>query len=290
MRVNLEAGDRTWRGGAPPSMPACIAMNLLELEGVGFSFPGKTLFRGLDLEFRRGEITVVMGPSGCGKSSLLAMIGGRLMVERGRVRFDGETLEPRDSASLYRMRRRMGMLFQSGALLTDLDVFDNVAFPVREHTALGEDLVRVVVLMKLEMVGLRGAARLMPSQLSGGMARRVALARALVLDPSLVLYDEPFTGLDPISMGVVVELIAQLNDALGLTSLIVTHDVAQGLSIADRVYVLGRGGVLAGGGVDEIRASDDPGVRQFLSGSPDGPLAYHHPAAPYARDLLGGAP
>lgn len=259
---------------------------LLELRDVGFSFPGHVLFDGLDIRIPRGKITVIMGPSGCGKSTLLSLIGGRARVNQGSIVFDGEPVRPDERSSLYRMRRKMGMLFQSSALLTDLSVFENVAFPIREHTRLPDEIIRTMVLIKLEMVGLRGASGLMPSELSGGMARRVALARSIALDPLLIMYDEPFTGLDPISMGVVVKLIRELNDVLGMTSVVVTHDVAEGCSIADYVYILGTGTLIGAGTVDELNRSDDPQVRQFMDGLPDGPVAYHYPAVPLERDLM----
>lgn len=260
---------------------------LLQLRGIDFSFTARPLFEGLDIKVRRGQVTAIMGPSGCGKSTLLSLIGGRLRPAAGSIHFDGEELRPSNRQSLYRMRRKMGMLFQSSALLTDLSVFENVAFPLREHTALPEEILAMVVLMKLQMVGLRGAASLMPAELSGGMARRVALARSIALDPVLVMYDEPFTGLDPISMGVVVKLIRELNDALGMTSVVVTHDVAEGCSIADYVYILGKGTMIGEGTVEELQSSEDPRVRQFMDGLPDGPVAYHYPAAPFADQLLG---
>ncbi|KAA3625802.1 MAG: ATP-binding cassette domain-containing protein [Proteobacteria bacterium] len=260
--------------------------NLLTLSGVGFSFPGRLLFDDLEIKIARGKVTVIMGPSGCGKSTLLSLIGGRLRATRGTVAFDGEEVNPRNRESLYRMRRKMGMLFQSSALLTDLTVFENVAFPLREHTRLPDEIIRVVVLMKLQLVGLRGAASLMPSELSGGMARRVALARSIALDPLLVMYDEPFTGLDPISMGVVVKLIRELNDVLGMTSVVVTHDVAEGCSIADYVYILGKGNLIGEGTVDELDRSENPRIRQFLDGLPDGPVAYHYPAPALESELM----
>ncbi len=259
---------------------------LLEMRKVGFSYPGRRIFSDLDISIARGKITVIMGPSGCGKSTLLAMIGGRDVLDAGEILFDGQPVTPQKRDSLYQIRRRMGMLFQSSALLTDINVFENVAFPIREHTKLPEDIIRIVVLMKLQMVGLRGAADLMPSELSGGMARRVALARAISLDPLLVMYDEPFTGLDPISMGVVVKLIRELNDALGMTSVVVTHDVAEGCSIADYVYILGKETLLGKGTVEELQQSNDPEVRQFLDGLPDGPVHYHYPADSYEDDLM----
>ncbi|MCZ7597047.1 MAG: ATP-binding cassette domain-containing protein [Gammaproteobacteria bacterium] len=264
-----------------------VSDNLLELRGIRFGFGRNALFSDTDIAIERGSVTVIMGPSGCGKSTLLALIGGRLRPWAGSIMFDGEELRPGHRQSLYRMRRKMGMLFQSSALLTDLNVFENVAFPLREHTRLSEELVAMVVLMKLQMVGLRGAAMLMPSELSGGMARRVALARSIALDPLLVMYDEPFTGLDPISMGVAVKLIRELNDALGTTSVVVTHDVDEGCSIADYVYILGKGSMIGQGTVADLGASDDPQVRQFMDGLPDGPVPYHYPAPAFADELMG---
>ena len=260
-------------------------MSLLSLKDISFSFPGKELFKNLDLSVTKGDITVIMGPSGCGKSSLLSLIGGRLVPSSGTIKFNNGYIEPNNKQSLYAHRRQMGMLFQSSALLTDLSVFENVAFPIREHTDLCEDIIRLIVLIKLEMVGLRGTTDLMPSELSGGMARRVALARTIALDPALVMYDEPFTGLDPISMGVIVKLIRQLNDALGLTSIVVTHDVAEGCSIADYIYIVGNGNLIGQGTVEQLQHSDDPLVRQFMSGLPDGPVAYHYPAEPFSAAL-----
>ena len=263
--------------------------NLLTLNGIAFGFPGRLLFDNLDLHIQRGKVTVILGPSGCGKSTLLSIIGGRRQVTGGNVVFDGEQLAVDQTEHLYEQRRKMGMLFQSGALLTDLSVFENVAFPIREHTRLAEPLVRIVVLMKLQMVGLRGAAEMMPAELSGGMARRVALARAIALDPLLVMYDEPFAGLDPISMGVVVQLIREINDVLGMTSVVVTHDVQEGMSIADYIYILGKAKLIGEGTVDGLKSSTDDEVRQFLDGLPDGPVPYHYPARDYHEDLFGGA-
>jgi len=250
-----------------------------------FAFSERAIFSGLNLKVPRGKVTVVMGPSGCGKSTLLGFIGGRLRPTKGHVNFDGERVPQTQSASLFAMRRKMGMLFQSSALLTDLNVYENVAFPLREQTDLSEPIVRILVSMKLEMVGLRGAKALMPSELSGGMARRVALARAIVLDPDMIMYDEPFVGLDPISMGVILKLIRELNDALGLTSIVVTHDVAEGCSIADYVYLLGNGRVAGHGSPEEMLNSEDESIRQFMNGLPDGPVGYHYPADPYLQDI-----
>lgn len=226
-----------------------------------------------------------MGPSGCGKSTLLNFIGGRLKPQVGEVSVDGVDVVKLGRQELYELRKGMGMMFQNSALLTDLSVYDNIAFPIREHTDLDEKLIRHLVLFKLQMVGLRGARELKPAELSGGMARRVALARAIALDPMLVMYDEPFTGLDPISKGVIVKLIKEIGDALGMTSLIVTHDVAEGMSIADKVLLLGGGHVIAAGSALEMRESELEDVRQFIDGKPDGPVAYHYPAPDYVSDL-----
>ncbi|MDY6956799.1 MAG: ATP-binding cassette domain-containing protein [Pseudomonadota bacterium] len=263
--------------------------DLVTIQGLTFRRGRRVIFNGIDLTIPRGKITAVMGPSGTGKTTLLRLIGGQLRAESGRIRVDGIDVPTLRRKALYRLRRRMGMLFQSGALLTDLSVFDNVAFPLREHTDLPETLVRDVVLMKLELVGLRGAARLMPEELSGGMARRVALARAIVLDPMMILYDEPFVGLDPISMGVVVRLIRRLNDALGLTSVIVTHDVHEVTAIADECYLLSEGKVMGSGSPQALTDSDSEWVRQFMKGLDDGPVPFHYPARDYAEDLLGAA-
>ena len=260
---------------------------MVEARDIHFSFGRRRIYEGLDVVIPRGKVTVILGPSGCGKSTLLSLVGGRLRPHRGRLLFDGEPIPTHDSSRLFQMRRKMGMLFQSSALLTDLSVFDNVAFPLWEQTDLPEKLIRILVLLKLEMVGLRGARGLMAAQLSGGMQRRVALARAIALDPDMIMYDEPFVGLDPISMGIIVKLIRELNDTLGLTSVIVTHDVSEGRSIADYLYLLGDGKVVGRGSPDEISASDLPEVRQFINGLPDGPVGFHYPAADYRADLAG---
>ena len=260
---------------------------MVEARDIHFSFGRRRIYEGLDVVIPRGKVTVILGPSGCGKSTFLSLVGGRLRPHRGRLLFDGEPIPTHDSSRLFQMRRKMGMLFQSSALLTDLSVFDNVAFPLREQTDLPEKLIRILVLLKLEMVGLRGARGLMAAQLSGGMQRRVALARAIALDPDMIMYDEPFVGLDPISMGVIVKLIRELNDTLGLTSVIVTHDVSEGRSIADYLYLLGDGKVIGRGSPDEISASELPEVRQFINGLPDGPVGFHYPAADYRADLAG---
>ncbi|MDX1410285.1 MAG: ATP-binding cassette domain-containing protein, partial [Saprospiraceae bacterium] len=227
-----------------------------------------------------------MGPSGCGKSTLLNFIGGRIRPHSGKVVVDGEQVNTMSRRQLFQLRKRMGMMFQRSALLTDMSVFDNVAFPIREHTDLPEQLIRYMVLLKLEMVGLRGARDMMPAELSGGMARRVALARAISLDPMLVMYDEPFTGLDPISMGVIVKLIREVNDALGMTSVVVTHDVAEGCSIADYVYLIAHGDVIGHGTPQQLIDSESEEVKQFMAGLPDGPVPYHYPADAYAEDMF----
>ena len=258
---------------------------MAEAREVHFSFSSRTIYSGLNLVIPRGKVTVIMGPSGCGKSTFLSLLGGRLRAASGEVVFDGEDVGGMSSPELYHARKKMGMLFQNNALLTDLDVFENVAFPYREQTDLPEELIRILVLMKLEMVGLRGARELMPSALSGGMARRVSLARAIALDPDMIMYDEPFVGLDPISMGVIVQLIRELNDAMNLTSVVVTHDVVEGCSIADYVYLIDGGKVAGHGTPEQMRNSTDPAVSQFINGHPDGPVGYHYPAPDMLRDL-----
>lgn len=247
----------------------------------------RAIFAGVDLQVRRGRITAVMGPSGTGKTTLLRLITGQVAPARGSVEVFGQEVPALGTVALYGLRRRMGMLFQNGALLTDLSVFENVAFPVREHARLPEPVLRHLVLTKLQAVGLRGAADLMPSQLSGGMARRVALARAIVMDPELLIYDEPFVGLDPVSMGVIVRLIRALNDALGITSIVVSHDVRELASIAHHSYLLSGGKVVAEGSPAELDASPIPEVRQFMSGQADGPVPFHYPASDYHAELLG---
>lgn len=264
---------------------------LVELRGVRFAYGEREILRGIDLRIRRGQLVAIMGGSGCGKTTLLRLIGGQLAAAAGEVRVAGQVLGRLDTDGLYALRRRMGMLFQFGALFTDMSVFDNVAFPMREHTDLPEAMIRDLVLMKLQAVGLRGAQALMPSELSGGMARRVALARAIALDPMLIMYDEPFAGLDPISLGVIGQLIRRLNDALGAASIMVTHDVSESLDIVDYVYFVSDGQIVAEGTPDEIRASKDAFVHQFIHAEADGPVPFHVPAAPIGQDLLGeGAP
>ena len=263
--------------------------SVARLSGVYYTVDGKPIFRGLDIAIRRGEVTAIMGPSGTGKTTLLRLVTGQIFADAGQVIVDGRDVGTLDRRALYALRRRMGMLFQNGALLTDLDVFENVAFPLREHTRLPERLIRNVVLMKLHAVGLRGAAELYPQQLSGGMGRRVALARAIAMDPDILIYDEPFAGLDPISMGVVLRLIRQLNDALSISSIVVTHDVHEISQIADTSYILSDGLVVASGKPKELEASSSGIVRQFIGGHADGPVPFHYPAPAYYEQLLGGA-
>jgi phospholipid/cholesterol/gamma-HCH transport system ATP-binding protein len=261
--------------------------DFITVDRVTFGYdPSRTILNDVSARFARGKVTAIMGGSGCGKTTLLRLIGGVYAANRGTITFDGERIDARDKALIYRLRRRLGMLFQFGALFTDLTVFENVAFPLREHTNLPESMIRDIVLMKLNAVGLRGAAPLRISEVSGGMARRIALARAIALDPDLIMYDEPFAGLDPISMGVTANLIRKLNDATGATSLIVSHDVQECFMICDYAYLLSSAGrVVAHGTPRELQASDDPEVRQFIRGEPDGPVRFHYPARPVAEEF-----
>lgn len=261
----------------------------VEIDRLSFGYDGRTILNEVSLRFGRGRVIAIMGGSGMGKTTLLKLVGGLLAAQAGEIRIGGQKVDVRDRAALYTLRRRIGMLFQFGALFTDLSVFDNVAFPLREQTRLAEPMIRDLVLMKLNAVGLRGAAALKPAEISGGMARRVALARAIALDPELILYDEPFAGLDPISLGVTAQLIRRLNDALHATSVIVTHDVAETFAIADYIYVISSGRVAAEGTPAVLRDSTDPFVRQFIDGAPDGPVAFHYPAPTIAQDLGVGA-
>ncbi|HCZ48461.1 MAG TPA: phospholipid ABC transporter ATP-binding protein MlaF [Gammaproteobacteria bacterium] len=263
---------------------------LIQIRGLTFRRGGRTIFDRVDMDIPRGKVTAVMGPSGTGKTTLLKLISGVLRPQAGSIKVAGQEVTTLSRDGLYALRKQMGMLFQSGALLTDLNVFDNVAYPVREHTDLPESLVRSLVLMKLQAVGLRGARELTASELSGGMARRVALARAIALDPMLILYDEPFTGQDPISMGILTQLISSLNRALGLTSLVVSHDIEETCRIADYAYVIAQGKVIGHGVPENLQASEEPMVHQFLSGEADGPVHFHYPAVAYRDDLLANAP
>ena len=260
---------------------------MIEVDRVSFGYDtGRQILSNLSLTFRRGQVTALLGGSGCGKTTLLRLIGGSASPDAGEVRFDGQRVDASDKARMYAFRRRLGMLFQFGALFTDLTVFDNVAFPLREHTDLPEVLIRDIVLMKLNAVGLRGAAPLRISEVSGGMARRIALARAIALDPELIMYDEPFAGLDLISMGVAAKLIRTLNDVTGATSLVVSHDVPECMAISDHVVLMATGGrIVAQGSPKELMDSTDPEVRQFVRGEPDGPVKFHYPAAPMGQDF-----
>ena len=275
--------------GRPDRGDSTLPENLIEIRDLDFSRGSRPIFRNLNLTIQRGHVTAVMGPSGTGKTTLLQLITRQLNPDRGQVIVDGTDIATLSQSELYRLRRRFGMLFQHGALLTDMSVFDNVAFPIREHTRLPERLIRHVVLTKLNAVGLRGAAELMPAQLSGGMARRVALARAIAMDPDILIYDEPFVGLDPISMGVIVKLVEEVNDALDLTSIVVSHDVHDVAAVADYSFVIADGKVAAAGTPDELRDSESDLVKQFMRGLPDGPVGFHYDAPDYEQQLLGGS-
>jgi phospholipid/cholesterol/gamma-HCH transport system ATP-binding protein len=272
---------------AHPALSAILASeDFIIVEDVTFGYDAsRTILSDITARFKRGKVTAIMGGSGCGKTTLLRLIGGVHAASKGSITFDGEKINPRDREQLFRIRRRLGMLFQFGALFTDLTVFENVAFPLREHSNLPESMIRDIVLMKLNAVGLRGAARLRISEVSGGMARRIALARAIALDPELIMYDEPFAGLDPISMGMTANLIRRLNDATGATSLIVSHDVHECFLICDYAYLISGGRIVASGTPEELRASSEPEVRQFINGEPDGPVKFHYPARPIEEEL-----
>jgi phospholipid/cholesterol/gamma-HCH transport system ATP-binding protein len=263
------------------------AENLVEICDLDFAYDSRKVLAGINLTIPRGKVVAIMGNSGCGKTTTLRLIGGQIKPTRGYVKVDGKIVHEMKHDGLYQMRRKMGMLFQFGALFTDLSVFDNVAFPMREHTDLPEALIRDLALMKLHAVGLRGSANLMPSELSGGMARRVALARAVALDPMLIMYDEPFAGLDPISLTIVGQLIRRLNDALGASSIVVTHDVQESLKIVDYIYFVSEGKIVAEGTAQEIRESKDAFTHQFVWGEADGPVPFHIPAPAYADQVLG---
>jgi phospholipid/cholesterol/gamma-HCH transport system ATP-binding protein len=262
------------------------AAPIVEIRSLGYAVSGRPIFDGLDIDIPSGRVTAVMGPSGTGKTTLLRLITGQARADSGSILVAGEDMRTVKRAGLYVLRKRMGMLFQNGALLTDLSVFENVAFPLREHTDLPERLIRQLVLTKLQAVGLRGAAELMPAELSGGMSRRVALARAIVMDPELLIYDEPFVGLDPISLGVILRLIRRLNDTLGLTSIVVSHDVQEISTVADNVFLLSGGKVVARGTPQELKCYPSEVVRQFMGGLADGPVPFHYPAPDYFGELL----
>ncbi|MBK9160269.1 MAG: ABC transporter ATP-binding protein [Nitrosomonadales bacterium] len=261
------------------------ADNLIEVNDLHFAYGEHEVLKGINLTIPRGKIVALLGVSGCGKSTLLRHFGGQLRPSRGSVKFMGQVVHELDSDELYAMRLKMGMMFQVSGLFTDLSVYDNLAFPMREHTNLPEELIRDLVLMKLHAVGLRNARDLMPSELSGGMERRVALARAIATDPSLIIYDEPFAGLDPISLNTIANLIRKLNDALGVTSVVVTYDLSESLKVVDYVYFIHNGVVMAEGKASDMYESDDPFVRQFVHAEPDGPVAFQYPSRPYADDL-----
>ena len=264
-----------------------MKQNIVEIDNLSFGYRGRMLHKGISMSFPRGKVVAIMGGSGSGKTTLLRLIGGQIKPNKGKVWVDGKVVHEQDGDGIYQLRRKMGMLFQHGALFTDLSVFENVAFPMRELTNLPESMIHDLVLLKLNAVGLRGAHKLMPSELSGGMARRVSLARAIALDPDIIMYDEPFAGLDPISMGVICDLIRTLNDALGATSIIVTHDVEETFRFADYVYFVANGVVTAEGTPDELRQSNLPFVHQFVHGEKDGPVPFHYPAGDYKQELLG---
>jgi phospholipid/cholesterol/gamma-HCH transport system ATP-binding protein len=277
--VPIPAGEAAPAAAARPEIA-------IELSDVTFGYDARKVLDGISMTIPSGKVVAIMGGSGCGKTTILRLIGGQLKPQTGRITVDGQSVPDLDRDALFALRRRFGMLFQFGALFTDMSVYENVAFAMREHTDLPEELVRDLVLMKLHAVGLRGAAQLMPSELSGGMARRVALARAIALDPMLVMYDEPFAGLDPISLGVVGQLIRKLNDALGITSVVVTHDVYESLKIVDYLYFVSEGRIVAQGTPAEVRASSDAFVRQFVDGEPDGPVPFHYPAPSYRTEIF----
>lgn len=262
--------------------------NLVEIQGMRFSRSNRCIFDDISLTVPRGKITAIMGPSGIGKTTLLRLIGGQIQPDCGQILFDGENIPTMTRSRLYTVRKRMSMLFQSGALFTDMNVYENVAYPLREHTRLPEPLLKSTVMMKLEAVGLRGAAKLMPSELSGGMARRAALARAIALEPDLIMFDEPFVGQDPITMGVLVKLISELNSSLGVTCIVVSHDVPEVLSIADYAYIVADKHIVAHGQAQALQHNLDPRVRQFLDGNADGPVPFRYPAGDYQQDLLPG--
>lgn len=261
-------------------------MPLIEIRDLHFYRGDRAIFKGVDLDIYRGKVTAIMGPSGTGKTTLLKLIGGQLVPDQGTIKVDGQDVHRLPHAQLYELRKRMGMLFQSGALLTDISVFDNVAFPLREHTNLPESMIQDLVSMKLQAVGLRNAKELMPAELSGGMARRVALARAVALDPMMIMYDEPFTGQDPISMGTLVNLIKRINQSMGLTSIVVSHDLEETMAIADEIYLLSGGKVIERGTPDTLQDSSSEWVKQFVEGLPDGPVPFHFPGMSFEDDLL----
>ena len=266
-------------------MTSPSSQSFVEIDNVDFSYGKRAILKGISLNVPKGKVVAIMGGSGCGKTTLLRLIGGQLAPSKGMVRVDGQNIALLDREGMYAMRRKMGMLFQFGALFTDMTVVDNIAFQLREHTTLPEDMIRDLVLMKLNAVGLRGTSKLFPAELSGGMARRVALARAVALDPMLIMYDEPFAGLDPISLSVVGQTIRKLNNALGATSIVVTHDIIESMQIVDYLYFVSDGVIVGHGTPDEIRNSEEPFVKQFVHAELDGPVPFHYPAGDYADQL-----
>lgn len=267
------------------NLQSLVLPNIVEIRDLHFAYGDRAILSGLNMDFPKGKVIAVMGGSGSGKTTILRLIGGQIAAQSGTLKVDGQEVSSLDTNGLYRLRRKMGMLFQNGALFTDMTVFENVAFPLREQTSLPDELIRALVLLKLNAVGLRNAADLKPAEISGGMARRVALARAIALDPAIVMYDEPFAGLDPISLGVTANLIRRLNDALGSTSILVSHDVNESFGIADYVYFLSSGKIVAEGTPDEMRASTHPYVKQFVHAEADGPVPFHYPGKSLAEDF-----
>jgi phospholipid/cholesterol/gamma-HCH transport system ATP-binding protein len=259
---------------------------LVKIRDLHFAHGSRVILDGVDIDIYRGEVTTIMGPSGTGKTTLLQLIGGQVLPNAGSIEVDGQNVPDLSRKALYQLRKRMGRMFQTGALFTHLSVFDNIAFPLREHTSLPESMIRDLVLIKLQAVGLRGAQGMMPAELSGGMSRRVALARAISLDPMMIMYDEPFTGQDPITVGIIMQLIRRLNEYMGLTSIIVSHDVAEISAISDRIYLISEGKVIVQGSPGELQNSPSEWAQQFLKGKPDGPVPFHYPAKPFAEDLM----
>jgi phospholipid/cholesterol/gamma-HCH transport system ATP-binding protein len=272
------------------TLPVATLENLIEIENLTFTRGERIIYNEISLSIPTGKVTAIMGPSGIGKTTLLRLIGGQIKPDSGKILLSGQNIPSLSRSELYETRKRMSMLFQSGALFTDMSVFDNIAFPIREHSKLPENIIEKIVLMKLEAVGLRGARDLQPSELSGGMARRVALARAIALDPELILYDEPFAGQDPISMGVIVRLIRSLNDALGLTSVVVSHDVPEVMSIADYIYIIAEQKIIGHGTPEQIKQDNSPLVKQFVQGRADGPVPFHYQAPSYQNELIKLSP
>lgn len=288
MNPSTNASNNQHPSGAPvPDVKKNADKDVLvKIRGLHFGFGSRVILDGVDIDIYRGEVTTIMGPSGTGKTTLLRLIGGQWLPNKGTVEVDGSNVPTLSRTALYQLRKRMGMMFQTGALFTDLNVFENVAFPLREHTGLPENMIRDLVLIKLQAVGLRGAKDLMPVELSGGMARRVALARAIALDPMMIMYDEPFTGQDPITVGVIMQLIRRINEYMGLTSIIVSHDVAEVSAISDRIYLISGGKVIVQGSPKELQESSSDWAQQFLRGNPDGPVPFHYPAMPFEEELL----